>query len=100
MLRLLLDENFNHDILRGLKLRSPNLDFVVAQDTELQGAKDPPLLEWASEQNRILVTHDLETIPKFAYDRVKAGLSMPGVIAISQDVSIGLAIEDLMIAVE
>lgn len=31
LLRLLIDENLDHRILRGLKLRLPRLDYVVAQ---------------------------------------------------------------------
>jgi superfamily II DNA or RNA helicase len=78
MLHLLLfDENFNHRILHGLELRVPNLDYVVAQEIELKGAKDPDLLAWAAEQNRIVVTHDLETMLKYAYDRVAAGKECP-----------------------
>jgi len=85
MMRLLLDENFNHHILRGLKLRVPNLDCVIAQRTELRGQEDPPLLDWAATKGRIFLTHDIKTIPKFAYERVKTGLPMPGVIAIPKD---------------
>ena len=36
-MRLLLDENFNHQILDGLKLRIPNLNYVIAQKTALKG---------------------------------------------------------------
>ena len=59
MLRLLIDENFDRRILRGVKLRLPQLDYLAVQDTELKGIKDPPLLAWAAENNRVLVTHDL-----------------------------------------
>jgi hypothetical protein len=31
MLRLLIDENFNHRILRGLKLRLPRLNLVLVK---------------------------------------------------------------------
>ena len=96
MLRLLIDENFDHRILRGVRLRYPTLDCVVVQDTAWQGAKDPPLLAWAAEQRRILVTHDLKTIPKHAYERVEQGESMPGVIAVPDSVAIGQAIEELV----
>lgn len=34
MFSFLLDENFNHRILRGLRLRLPQLEFMLAQDTE------------------------------------------------------------------
>ena len=35
MLRLLIDQNLNHDILRGLRLRIPGLDFVTARQAAL-----------------------------------------------------------------
>jgi hypothetical protein len=40
MLRLLLDENFNQRILRGLRLRIPALDYVTVQETARRGMKD------------------------------------------------------------
>jgi len=30
MLRLLIDENFSHPVLRGIKRRLPSLDYVLA----------------------------------------------------------------------
>ena len=44
MLQLAADENFNNDILRGLKRRDPLLDIVRIQDAGLSGATDPELL--------------------------------------------------------
>ena len=58
MLLLVADENFNNDILRGLLRRKPELDIVRIQDVGLSGASDPTVLEWAAEQNRVLLTHD------------------------------------------
>jgi hypothetical protein len=40
MLRLLINENFNQRILRGLRLRLPSLDYVVVQETDMQGLQD------------------------------------------------------------
>jgi|SRR5438876_8884803 len=91
MRRLLIDENLDQRILRGLRLRLPDLNFVIVQNTDLKGAKDPALLAWAAEQNRILVTHDLKTIPKHAYERVEKGAPMPGVIAVPDTLAIGQA---------
>jgi Domain of unknown function (DUF5615) len=99
-MRLLLDENFNHIILKGLKRRVPDLDYTIAQNTPLKGSKDPPLLSAAAEQGRILLTHDVDTIPKYAYDRVRGGLLMPGVIVVPMLLDIGKAIEDLHLIVE
>jgi hypothetical protein len=81
-------------------LRLPSLDYEIAQRTEMQGGKDPTLLAWAAERNRILVTHDVNTIPKHAYERVTASLPMPGVIVVPEDLQIGEAIEERLIIVE
>jgi Domain of unknown function (DUF5615) len=99
MLRLLIDENFNQRILRGLRLRVPSLDAVMVQDTAMQGLKDPLLLQEAEVFHRVLVTHDLKTIPRYAYERVAAGEPMPGILAIPDDLPIGQAIEQLHIVV-
>src|ERR1017187_2528634 len=85
MLALLIDENLNHRVLRGLLRSIPHLDYSLAATVGLRGADDPAVLELAARQNRLLATHDLRTIPKHAYNRVKAGLAMPGVIAIPND---------------
>ena len=44
MLRLLIDENFDQRILRGLRLRLPQLDYVILQLAGLSGISDPNLL--------------------------------------------------------
>jgi predicted nuclease of predicted toxin-antitoxin system len=44
MLRLVSDENFNGDIVRGLLLRQPALDLHRVQDVGLEEADDPTIL--------------------------------------------------------
>jgi len=100
MLLLLIDENFNQRILRGLRLRVPSLDVVIVQETALQGLQDPVLLREAAVLQRVLVTHDLKTIPRYAYARVATGEPMPGVIAVPDDLPIAQAIEQLHIVVK
>jgi predicted nuclease of predicted toxin-antitoxin system len=100
MLRILFDENLNQRIVRGLRRRVPSLDYVVAQDVGLQGREDPHVLAWAAEEQRILITHDLKTIPRFAYERVSTHQAMPGVIAVPDTLPIGQAIEEIAIIVE
>jgi predicted nuclease of predicted toxin-antitoxin system len=62
MLRLAANENFNGDIVRGLLRRDPKLDVVRVQDVGLSGADDPSVLQWAADQGRIVVTHDISTL--------------------------------------
>lgn len=79
MLKLAADASINGDLIRALLAREPTLDLVRAQDVGLRTAKDPHVLEWAASDGRILLTHDRKTMQDFAYDRVRAGLPMPGV---------------------
>ena len=99
MLLLVADENFNNDILRGLLRREPSLDIVRIQDVGLTHAPDPLVLEWAAQENRVLLTHDQNTITKFAYERVVEGKSMPGVIEVDRSVPMSLAIDDILLLV-
>ena len=97
MIRLLADENFHGDVLRGLLRVEPQLDIVRVQDTPLYQATDPVVLEWAATDDRILLTHDVQTMTKHAYDRIRAGLPIPGVIEVRDDVPTGQAIEEILI---
>ena len=97
MLRYLADENFNGAIVSGLRRREPALDLVRVQDVGLAAAKDPAILAWAADERRLLLTHDASTMVRHAYDRVNAGLAMPGVIEVKRTVPIRVAIDDLLI---
>jgi hypothetical protein len=55
------------------------------------------VLEWAAEQHRILLTHDVATITASAYARVRAGQPMPGVFEVGRTVAVGLAIDDIVL---
>jgi hypothetical protein len=100
MLLLAADENFNNDIVRGLLRRKPDLDIVRIQDVGLSGADDPTILEWAAQEGRVLLTHDVSTITHYAHERVRAGQSMPGVFEVSRNVPIRVAIEDTQLLAE
>jgi len=100
MLLLAADENFNNNIVRGLLRRKPDLDIVRIQDVGLSGTDDPTLLEWAAQEGRVLLTHDVSTITRYAYERVRAGKAMPGVFEAARDVPIGIVIEDILLLVE
>ena len=100
MIRLAADENFNGIIVRGLLRRNPSLDILRVQDTEISEADDPTVLEWAARQGRVLITHDVNTIPRFVYERIRARQPMPGVFEVSDSLPIGQAIEDLLLLAE
>jgi hypothetical protein len=73
------------------------LDIARLQEAGLSGADDPAILEWAAREGRVLLTHDVSTITRYAYERVQAGKPMPGVFEVSRAVPIGVAIEDILL---
>lgn len=97
MLRLLADENFNSDIVRGLLLRQPDTDIVRVQDVGLAGADDPEVLAWAADNGRIVLTHDRATMPEYAYERVAAGEEMAGVFILNDRFPVGRAIDEILL---
>jgi Domain of unknown function (DUF5615) len=97
MLRLLSDENFSGAIVRGLLRRQLDLPIVRVQDVGLSATPDPDILAWAATDERILLTHDIKTVPGFAYDRVRAGLSMPGVFVVNDRMPTGQAIDEILL---
>jgi len=100
MLQFAADEDFNNNIVRGLLRRSPNLNIVRIQDVGLSGADDPAVLEWAAREERILLTHDVATITRYAYERVEAGQRMPGVFEVGTFALTGQVIEDILLLSE
>lgn len=100
MLRFLSDEDFDGNITRSVQRERPALDIVRVQDLGLSGASDSAVLEWAAQDGRIVLTHDANTMIRYAYDRVSAGQPMPGLFVVGQDVGLRQAIEEILILVD
>ncbi len=100
MLLLISDENFNNDIVRGLLRRKPDLNIVRVQDVGLRGRDDPAILEWAAQEGRVVLTHDVATMAHYAYERVRTNKPMPGLIEVADDLPLGVVIEDILLLAE
>jgi hypothetical protein len=100
MLRLLADENFNHDLIRGVLRVNPSLDLVRVQDVGLRETGDPAVLDWAARNRRLVLTHDVNTMPAFAYERIRRKESMPGMFVVNQQAASARIIADLLLLVE
>ncbi len=99
-MRFLADENFNGKLLAALRTALPKIDVVRVQDTNMSASPDPELLEWAAAKNRIVLTHDVHTLAGFAYDRVRQGLLLPGIIEIKISQSIRATVDELVLLIE
>ena len=96
--RFLADANFNHRIVIGLRRLAPNADVITAQEIGLAQLPDPDLLAEALRLDRILLTHDINTIPMHFdafLQTLLAGEHSPGVLLVAQGLAIGIAVQEL-----
>ncbi len=96
--RFLADEDVRASIIEGLRSREPAIDILDVSNAGLRGTKDQALLELAAQQNRILITHDRNTMTRHFYQRLAAGKSGPGLFVVPQHPrAIGAIVESLVL---
>ena len=100
MLRLATDADVHGEVIRGLLRRRANLDLLRSSDVLPLGTSDLEVLAWAAVENRVLITNDRNTMVGFAYRRLAAGERVTGLIATTNEQSIGSAIEDILFIAE
>jgi hypothetical protein len=98
-MRFLADENFNNEILRGLRRRVPEADITRIQDTELAAKPDTLILEWAVANGYLVLTHDVNTMRGYFYERVNANLPVPGLFLVHGAKPVGEVIDALEIII-
>ena len=94
--RFLADADLNKAIVLGVLRKEPTLDFLTAQAADLRGMSDPEVLMLAAEQQRILVSHDVGTIPAHFRALSMEGKRSSGVFLIPQSLDLGVAIDQLL----
>jgi hypothetical protein len=94
-IQFLADENLRRASVFGLRRREPSASFVQAYEAGAAGKDDPTVLRIAAEQDRILVSHDLRTVPQH-FGHFIARQASPGVILIPQKLPVSAAIEQLV----
>lgn len=97
MIRYLADADFNHAIVKGCRRREPAIDFLSANEAKLEGVPDPDVLVLAADQDRILVTHDRQTMPQHFGAFLIGGRSSPGVFLVSQYAAVGEVVDALVL---
>lgn len=73
------------------------MDFLSSGEANLEGVADPEVLALAAEQDRILVTHDFQTMPRHFAGFLQTNGSSPGVLLVSQRLPVAEAIEELVL---
>jgi predicted nuclease of predicted toxin-antitoxin system len=97
MVRFLADASLNHHIVAACHRREPAIDFLSASEAELEGIPDPEVLALAASDGRILVTHDVHTMPGHFSEFLLGGGSSPGVFLVRQRVPVSEIAEALIL---
>lgn len=97
MLALLADENFDNDVIRGVRRREPRIDVVRVQDVGLDGVDDRLVLEWAAREGRVVLSHDKWTMIAEAYKLLDEGRPMAGLIEVAIGIGMGHAIDEIVL---
>jgi len=95
--RFLADADLNRAIVTGVLRREPSVDFRTAQSAGLRSVKDPQVLALAAEDRRVLVSHDVGTMPGHFLSFRAAGHHSPGVFLVPQHLDVGTAIDELLV---
>ena len=55
---------------------------------------------WAAKEGRILLTHDVKMMSRYANERIAAQLPVSGIIEVNKEkISIGQAVEELLMLI-
>ena len=95
-IKFLADASLNRAIVSGVVRAEPSIDFLTASTAQLAGVPDEEVLAIASREGRVVVTHDIKTMP-FYFAQFLANEESLGVILISQKTSVAEAIESLVL---
>ena len=96
-IRFQADADLNRNIVKGVRLREPAIDFQTAEAAGLAGALDPEVIEQASREDRILVSHDKRTMTVHFAQFLATGSDSPGLFLVTQQTSLADAINDLVL---
>lgn len=95
--RFLADADLNRAIVSGLLRREPAIDFLTAGAAGVIGLADPEILALAAEQHRVIVSHDVGTMPAHFRDYRNAGKLSAGLFLIPQSLDIATGIDELLL---
>lgn len=95
MLRLGVDEDFSGMLLRALRRRFPEIDIERFPEIN-RSIIDERVLDWAQHTQRVLFSHDVNTLKGLADRRVVSGGTHPGVFIVPQYAPLEAIIEDII----
>jgi Domain of unknown function (DUF5615) len=95
-IRFQADNDLNYAIVQAVLRLEPLIDFQTSQAARLHGVPDPEVLAKAAAEKRVLVSHDLKTMPRHFAEFLQTSTSA-GVLLAPQSLAHGKVVEDLLL---
>lgn len=95
--KFLADHDLNEQIMVGVRRRAPGVEFRRVRELGFAERPDAFILDCAAEQGFIIVSHDVNTMPAAAYERLAEGRAIAGLLMAQQTSPSGPIIEDLLL---
>jgi predicted nuclease of predicted toxin-antitoxin system len=86
-IKFLADASLNRAIVTGVMRAERSIDFLTASAAQLAGVPDEEVLAIASRAGRVLVTHDIKTMPFYFAQYLAIACSWAGRAATACSVS-------------
>ena len=90
------DADFNQIIVRAVWRQEPAIDFQTAHEAGLRGLSDPEVRAYAACEGRLLVSHDLATMPSHFSQFVMSEATSTGLLILRQQLSILQALNEIL----
>jgi hypothetical protein len=94
--RFLADNDLKDQIVEGLLRREPAVSIARAGEVGLHSKPDAEVLEEAHRAGRIVISHDVNTMPAAAYARIVADEGVSGLLMVKQTAPVGPIIDSLL----
>jgi hypothetical protein len=95
-IRFQADADLNQTILLATVRQQPGLEFRTATEAGLEGLSDSEVLALTAAQGRLLVSHDLKTMPRH-FAKFITTTQSPGLILIPQHLPYSFCAEQLIL---
>jgi hypothetical protein len=95
--RFQADADLHFDIVTGVLRREPAIDFQSAQELLTEAMEDPEVVAAAARQGRIVVSHDVNTMPEHFWRFLATHRHSPGLFLLPQTIPVAQAIEELVL---
>ncbi len=95
--RFLTDHDLNEHIITSLLRREPGIGIVRARAVGLHDAADSVVLDYATGNNLLVISHDVNTMPGNAYDRLARGEPTAELFLVSQARPVTAVVDDLIL---